>query len=326
MAKKQIFDEGYQETEDILEELEKSVAREYKKAHDEIEKKFQDYLKNFEKGVKDQKTLLDNGEITEKEYQDWVYRHIAMGKRWEDMRETLAEDYYNADKIAKQMISGKLPDVYAANYNFTTYDIMRSGEISYSFTLYNHRTVERILRDNPKLLPDPGKKIASKIAKGEAVRWNEKQIQSSILQSILQGESIEKAAKRLELVTEKNYNAAVRNARTAITGAQNAGRQDSYKHAEEIGVKLKRMWVATLDDKTRHEHRELHGQVVGVDEPFEIDGEELMFPGDPACADASLVYNCRCCTKSVVEGYETGVVKHSPGMGDMSYEDWKEGG
>ena len=323
--KKQVFDDGYIETEDILEDIEKAVAREYKKAHREITEKLNDYLRQFREEDEKQKALLDAGKITEKDYQDWRYRHICIGKRWDDMRKTLAEDYYKADVIAKQAISKELPSVYAVNYNFATYQIMKTGQLRYSFTLYNHSTVERLLTKNPKMLPDPGKKTASKIARGEAVRWNEKQIQSSITQSILQGESIAKAALRLEAVTEKGFNAAMRNARTAITGAQNAGRQDSYRHAEDLGIKLKRRWIATLDDRTRHEHRELHGQVVEIDEPFVVDGEEIMFPGDPS-AEPSLVYNCRCATESVVAGFEGDLVTHSDKMQDMTYEEWKEGG
>ena len=44
-----------------------------------------------------------------------------------------------------------------------------------------------------------------------------------------------------------NRASAIRTARTSVTAAQNAGRMDSYHSAEEMGIKLKKQWLATLD-------------------------------------------------------------------------------
>lgn len=326
MAKKQVLDEGYQETEDILEELEKRIQREYKKACNDIEAKVKAYWKQYESDLKKQEALLEAGKITEKDLNDWKIRHLGMGKRWEDMRETIAEDLQNTDQIARKMVGESLKDVYAVNHNFATYKIMHDGNLTYSYTLYDHKTVERILRDNPKLYHDPGKELAKKIASGEVKAWNEKQVQSSVIQSILQGDSIPEAAERLAVsVSESVMNSTLRNTRTMITGAQNAGRMDSYHDAQDMGIRLKKKWIATLDNRTRHTHRELHGVTIDVDDPFETEDGDIMYPGDPS-ADGSLVYNCRCSLESVIEGFERDTVTSSPKMGDMTYEEWKEGG
>ena len=42
-------------------------------------------------------------------------------------------------------------------------------------------------------------------------------------------------------ITTMSRDSAIRTARTAVTGAQNAGRMDSYAAAEKMGIKLKRM-------------------------------------------------------------------------------------
>ena len=44
-----------------------------------------------------------------------------------------------------------------------------------------------------------------------------------------------------------NRASTIRTARTSVTAAQNAGRMDSYHSAEEMGIKLKKEWLATLD-------------------------------------------------------------------------------
>ena len=143
----------------------------------------------------------------------------------------------------------------------------------------------------------------------------------------MQGESIPQISKRLaETVGDSNYKAAVRNARTMTTSAENGGRQDAYKRAESMGIKMRRTWVATLDGRTRHAHRLLDGQTVDIDQPFVVDGEEIMFPGDPK-AKPYLVYNCRCTTISQIEGFERDVtdlsLRHTKHLGDMTYEEWK---
>lgn len=66
-------------------------------------------------------------------------------------------------------------------------------------------------------------------------------------------------------------------ARTETIRASNAGTQEIFK---DWGVQ-QREWVSTLDDRVRPDHAEANGQVVGIDVPFIVGGESLMFPGDP---------------------------------------------
>jgi SPP1 gp7 family putative phage head morphogenesis protein len=79
-------------------------------------------------------------------------------------------------------------------------------------------------------------------------------------------------------------------ARTESMRASSAGSQELYN---EWGVERKE-WLATADDRTRPEHTEANGQVVGINEPFDVGGEQLMYPGDP---DGSPENTCQCrCT------------------------------
>ena len=123
---------------------------------------------------------------------------------------------------------------------------------------------------------------------------------------------------------------AIRTARTAITAAQNAGRLDTYRAAQDMGIKLKKQWMATLDNRTRHAHAVLDGQTVDVDKPFKVDGYEIMYPGDSS-APGYLVYNCRCTQIAEVDGEDTssgGRRARDPETGesvlveDMTYAEW----
>lgn len=320
-------DKGHMETEALLRALEKRIAAEYRKANREITRKVNAYMSEFKRKDKEWREKLENGDITEAEYKAWQTGQVMIGKRWEEMRHTLAQDYANTNDLAKQMAFDSMPDVYALNHNYATFEVEKGGKVDTSYTLYDRPTVERLLRDDPKLLPDPrpGSPLAQKLAKHKELRWEEQHVQSVVLQSILQGESLEQTAKRFTQLTEMNYRQSVRYARTATTGAQNAGRVDGYKRAEKLGVNMKQIWLSTLDSRTRHEHRVLDGQEVDVGEPFIMDGFKIKYPGDPA-APAHLLYNCRCTVIAKVKGVDFDVsdkTQRDDKIGDMSYEEWK---
>ena len=149
--------------------------------------------------------------------------------------------------------------------------------------------------------------------------------------SMLQGKSIPGIAKDLQTrMPDMNKASAIRTARTAVTGAQNAGRMDSYVAAEKMGIKLKREWVAVIDKRTRHAHAMLDGQKAEMGKPFKVDGEEIMFPGDTS-APGYLVYNCRCTLIAAVDGVDTSNAQRrvrNPETGknelvsDMTYQEW----
>ncbi|MBR1673983.1 MAG: hypothetical protein IJ703_03380 [Eubacterium sp.] len=196
-----------------------------------------------------------------------------------------------------------------------------------SYTLYDRHTVQRLFDDNNTFYHGSGRKITDRINRGLDTAWNKKNVQSCMLQGILQGESIGKMATRLaNSVGEQNRKAAIRNVRTMATGVQNAGRVDSYDRAKKMGIKVKKQWLAALDSRTRHWHREFDGVSVDNDKPFKNDFGEIMYLGDPS-ADGANIYNCRCTLIADIEGFENDLsdlsLRNTNKLGDMSYEEWK---
>ena len=66
-------------------------------------------------------------------------------------------------------------------------------------------------------------------------------------------------------------------------------------------------------------------QRVPVGKPFEVDGYEIMFPGDPT-AKAYLVYNCRCTLIAAVDGVDTSDALRRDRDGlipDMTFAQWE---
>jgi HK97 family phage portal protein len=119
----------------------------------------------------------------------------------------------------------------------------------------------------------------------------------SLGDGIAAGEGILDLQKRLDDQFDglRDYRSE-RIARTESAGSMNFGSTATYKSA---GVE-KKEWLAVQDDRTRDAHAEADGQVVGIDEPFVVDGEELMYPGDPS-GSAENVINERCTILPVFE-------------------------
>lgn len=67
---------------------------------------------------------------------------------------------------------------------------------------------------------------------------------------------------------------------------------------EASGVEFKR-WLTTLDGLERPEHFDLHGQIKRLEDPFEVNGIEIMEPGDPA-APPRMTMGCRCAKIPIV--------------------------
>lgn len=323
-------DIAHNETDAIIEKVEKKVKREYAQAQKEIEKKADAYFKSFAEKDKKKKELVDLKLLSEDDYKKWREQQLLVGKKWNDLSAQLSKDLSNARNISNSIVAGYMPEVYAINHNFATYEIEAGTGIDTSYTLYDAQTVERLLRDDPQILPNPSDKVKEKIKNKEIERWSSAKMRSALTQAILQGESIDKLAKRLRSVTTMDVNASIRNARTMMTNAQSAGRYDGYRRAKKMGVKFKVMWIATLDSRTRHEHRMLDGKMQDVDEPFHVDGVDIMYPADYGGRDykvpPDMIYNCRCTIGAAVKGSRLLEERKTNRVveGGMSYDDWKK--
>lgn len=310
-------DYGHRETDGLLAEMEKRVGAIYKQASEEMREKLAKWYKDFERLDKQKVALVEKGELPKSDYLAWRKRKMVESGRLKALVDTLTEDYVNSDKIAMQIVRGNLTDVYALNANYAAYKIEQDANVNLSWTLYDHSTVERLIREKPEILPLPSVNVPLD------ERWNRQHLNIAITQGILQGESIPHIGDRLQRILGMDRTAAIRSARTATTAAECAGRINTYKQAAAMGIQLKQMWRATLDGRTRHAHRLLDGQMVDIGEKFKVDGYELEYPGDPS-APGYLVYNCRCTVVSVDKFHDPNAPMASK-MGNLSYEEWKAG-
>ncbi len=303
-------DEAHIWTDEQLAELEKRIAAEYKKAAKELQEKIDAYFERFKERDAAQKSLIGtivNGkEYTKEDYKQWRLAQIRRGKRMEALRNKIAERITKANEIAAAYINDDMPKIYAMNRAYVIKDVRGMAEDMLSgvdFILWDEQTVKRLLVEQPDLMPYYPKKRAVK--RGIDLEYGKRKITEITTQGILQGESIDyMASKLMERVEGMGRTSAIRAARTAITAAENAGRQDAADELESKGVILNKRWIATHDSRTRHYHDEADGQIVMNDMPFEVGGEYLMFPGDPSGSPWN-IYNCRCTRATEIVGFKS---------------------
>ena len=311
-------DAGHRFADKELTALMRRINVAYKRSSISLRQKVERYMDQFEKEDAAQRARYDSGELSHDDYMAWRYRKIAGTKQWRDMLGQITTDLTRMNQNAAALINDTLPGVYAENHNYGTYEAESGSGVDTTYTMYDKDTVSRLLQGNPDLLPQPTVNIP------KDQRWNRQHVQSEVLQGILQGEPMRDIAGRLMSVTDMSARAAMRNARTAITGAENAGRIDSYLRAQSMGIKMKQVWMAALDSRTRDSHALLDGE---KQDPGKRFSNGCRYPGDPEGKPAE-IYNCRCTLVAEVEGSdaydESDLSARANRLDVMSYEQWKE--
>lgn len=324
-------------TDEQLAALENRIAAEYKKAAVELQDKINAYFESFKSRDEETKaligTIVNGREYTEQDYKQWRLAQMGRGERFEALRDRMAERMNHANEVAAAYINDKTAGIYALNRNYAAYTIEQTaGDIG--FDLWDEQTVKRLIVEQPDLMPYYPPERA--VNRGIDLAWGKQQITAQVTTGILQGESIMHLADRLQNhIPDMNRASAIRAARTAVTGAQNAGRYDSYRAAKKMGIDVQARWLATLDGRTRHTHAMMDGQVREIDEPFEVDGQKIMFPGCPSVGGqmvvGSLIYNCRCTLIAQTKGVDMSDAKRraiDPVTGErevienMTYQEW----
>lgn len=286
-------------TDKELEALEQRITKVFKQAEKDLDKEVKTYFAKFKLRDKEMQALVDAGEMTKAEYQQWRMTQIGRGQRFETLRDKVAERYTQANEVANAYVNDMTPSIYSLNRNYEAYQIEKTVG-SCDFTMWDESTVRRLLVEQPDLMPyyPPSRALN----RGIDLAYGKDQITKHVTSGIIRGLPPGKIANELMAnITTMSRDSAIRAARTGITAAQNAGRLDGYIAAEKMGIQIKRRWVCTKDARTRLSHGLADGQiVVGTKKPFVVGGYKMMFPGDKSRgAPGHEIYNCRCTTRTV---------------------------
>ena len=313
------MDDGHAYTDKELEKLNDEIDRVYIDAKLELDAKLAEFEK---KSNAKENALFKNvltGKMSYEEFDEWKAGNEFQRKQWEQKISQVTDVICNANKAAVQLINNKTPDVFAYNASYMNYSLEHDAGVDFGFGLYSAEAVARLIKDNPQILPE------WKINEPKDYAWNEKKVNNAITQGIIQGESSAQISKRISndlLMQNKNLSKTF--AQTALTQAQNAGRLESMREAEEMGIKLNKQWMATLDSHTRDSHAEIDGESVPTDSHF---SNGLEYPAQAGGAPAE-VYNCRCTMVADLKDYPSKYKRYNNEKGKaiqyMTYKDWEK--
>lgn len=306
-------------------ELEQRLKDIYGEAVKEMQAQLDEFIKKYGEKLAEKQQQKDDGEIDDKAFYSWMNAQKDIRKNLEAKIDQMTGVMLNANRKALAMVNGEQFNVFAEGANWQSYKLEKEARMDLGFTVYDEDTVQRLIKERPELMP------RRRLVNGKRDKaWNQHLIAGAVTRAVIQGESIPKLARRISKETGvKNSKAMMRYARTCMTGAQNAGRIESLHRAKDMGIKVKKQWLATLDGRTRDSHREMDGVTVDVDDTFDTPlGSKMEYPGDINNGKDADIWNCRCTMVYVYEGFpdqnakrrdnETGEV-----IDNMTYNQWK---
>ena len=324
-------DKAHRLTDEKLEEMEKRLSAIYSRAEKTVQKKMADYAKSIDEkseellqAYKDAETD-DEKRKAKKEYIRF-YRKIVKSKEFSALSANVADELYQANVQASEYVNSQTPSIYALNYNYINAEMAKDidgfkpHEITEAeaekYSGYTQQTVD----------------------KKKDTAWNKDNLKKSVIAGSLLLLGASAIMKRSANSTvEKNRNSASMHNNGMGTDAENKARLDGMYRAEDMGNSLTKIWIATLDNRTRDSHAALDGAEIALDEIFD---NGCSRPRDPNGAPEEIC-NCRCSlkygvgqskgkTRSSRLGTVTGSYKNpssfkgttSDEIANMTYEEW----
>lgn len=234
-----------------------------------------------------------------------------------------------ADDVASlyPIINGDIAENYYADFVAKIRDIMRDTCDKFSYSLRGNQTkqseedeannqfliaialfIANESENKAKFITDTNKVMISyEIEKAEnQARLEALKIQEEIDKTIDEKKKKELIAKKNEIQAREAISKNIKinlldraDARSEAITEDIVGSSEAFTREEEANLLQKlnpetryvKEWVAILDTKTRQDHAMADGQVVNLDDYFNIGGESLKYPRD---ANGSLAQTARC--------------------------------
>ncbi|MGO0058061.1 phage minor head protein [Streptococcus suis] len=255
------------------------------------------------------------------EYQS--YENLSRSKKMDLKRmSAMLEAIDSQSQKLKTGLNGTIPDhlervgKMAYNELFYEYEQTRSA---IQFALLPEEELKTIIET-----PVAGLRLSQRINDG-VVSDLRKSIKSELTRSFVHGLSYQRTAKRLSELGSSSYRRALNITRTEAGRVSAIARQRSQKEAVDLGIEFKKMWVATLDKRTRNTHQHLDGQQVGPEEYFEHNGLRTLQPHMFGIASEDC--NCRCRTISRLKDDDTPLLRRDSETGEVveyrNYREWE---
>lgn len=237
-----------------------------------LEKAYRAALKDISAQIKQyQGDDLTQSQIYQKQYQEALYAQVEA-----------ILDNMNASQYGT--IQGYLSGCYQDSYAGVMYDLKEQG-IPVTVPIQQDQVVKAVTTDSKLSKP-------MYEAMGKYLKPLKKRVAQELSRGFASGLHYYDIARNLEGVVHIGLYNAQRIARTEGHRIQCAAALDAQRAAKESGADVVKQWDATMDGRTRKDHRKLDGQIREIDEPFEVNGHKAMAPGQFGRPEEDI--HCRC--------------------------------
>ncbi len=239
----------------------------------ELEKQYRQALEDIDERI----AMLQAGEMTQSRIYQAAYQK-TLRKQVQAIVDKLHADTYTT-------LEQFFTDTYQAGYVGTMYDVIGQAHAPVISPIDQAAVTRAVMTDSQisKSLYD---------TLGIDAKQLKKTISREISRGIATGISYDDMARNIETASQAPLRRAKTIARTEAHRIYEASSEDARQQARAAGAQVMKQWDATLDGKTRDNHRQLDGTVVEADGYFTIDGKKAKYPG--AFGDAAEDCNCRC--------------------------------
>lgn len=120
-------------------------------------------------------------------------------------------------------------------------------------------------------------------------------VRDAIQDGFEEGLGTAEISRRIRKVSSQTPHRAATVARTETHAAATYGSVQTVRQSEQdLGVKMLKAWLPTMDGRTRDDHAAMANEpAIPLDEKFSVGGVLMDRPGDPS-APAEQTINCRC--------------------------------
>lgn len=278
------------------------------------------------KAIKKAKTEEEKSKA-KKAYLQYFKKEVVKSKAFKNLSAEIALDLFNTNTEASTYINSQTPEIYALNYNWINEQLSKD--------LIDFVDQQITSEEADKY----GELTKQSISKTKDTKWNEANIKKSVVVGASLGlETKDIMERATRMLVRKNFHSSIMHSNGMGTDAETRARLDGMFRAEDMGVDIGKVWMATLDNRTRDSHAQLDGNSVGLYDRFD---NGLDRPRDPDGEPAEIC-NCRCTlqydvgqkkgkTRAARHGDVTGSYKksssytntYSEEVKHMTYARWK---
>ncbi len=301
MTLSQLNESGFKSTQSEIKRFNSLLARQYKKALDQIRADTQ-ILYNK---ITAKYTPAELGAVLLNK-PSLLYTEALRFDRFQALQKKVQTQFVKASIAAGNMTVESSKMAITNNFYKQQFAVMFANDspVSLSFTVLNPAVVEISVLGTPSVWKKIGEDAIERISNkyGNLSKYQPqhgtlintilnnrvkdlRKIQTSITQGLIQGKSFQQTANDIKNIMNGTTSQALRIVRTEGMRNMNAGAFANHNQAVNQGIEMQRQILSVLDDRTRSQSQTVDTRIANEDGFFTYPGDLLVsFPGNSGVA------------------------------------------